>query len=751
MSEIKKQTITGCKEHIELSRKAAGEGMVLLKNDNNVLPLKAGTKVALFGKGAIAYVKGGGGSGDVYCEYVRNIYEGFGIKQQQGKVLINTAVSDFYKDYIIGECVRGCDLKGKVPINEPTLPKQLLESAAKESDIAIITISRFSEECFDRREKDDFYLTEQESQMVADVTAAFKQSVLVLDVGGMVDSSYFIDNEKIPSVLLAWQAGMEGGLAIADIICGDVNPSGKLVDTFAKTFADYPSSEHFEDSDDYVEYYEDIYVGYRYFESIPEAKNKVNYPFGYGLSYTTFDMSDICCSEKDGVITASVNVTNTGAVSGKQVVQLYYSAPQGLLGKPAKELAAFAKTKLLSPNETQKLQLNFNVCDMASYDDLGKICKSAYILEKGEYTFHIGSSVRDTVKADFVYPVTEDTVTELLTSRCAPCNLKHRMLADGSFEELPQRDVVSEYQPHLPSTAKAPDETVTFDGVGDKITMDEFIAQFTDDELCEFMGGSPDIGVSNTCCFSGLERLGVPPVPTADGPAGLRIEWKHNVTTTAWPCATLLACTWNTEIIEQIGAAGAKELKENKLNIWLTPALNIHRTPLCGRNFEYFSEDPLVSGKIAAAKVKGIQSEGVACSIKHFACNNRELNRFSSDSRVSERALREIYLKGFEICVKESDPWTVMTSYNVLNGIHTSESYDLITGILREEWGFNGMITTDWGCKNDPAKEVKAGNDMKMPVGYPDDLKAALKDGNLERADLEVCAKRILTVYKRLA
>lgn len=733
--------------HVALSRLAAGEGMVLLKNEGNALPLKKGVKIALFGKSSVAYIKGGGGSGDVHCEYVRNIYDGFEIKQQEEKVQINADVYAYYKDFIFRESIKGRELIGGNAAAEPVLPAELVENAAKESDIAIVTIGRFSWEGGDRKEENDFYLTKEENELIQAVTSAFSKTVLVLDVGGMVDSSYFIDNPKIPAVLLAWQAGIEGGLAIADILCGDVNPSGKLVDTFAKTFADYPSSEHFDDSDVYVEYFEDIYVGYRYFETVPGAAEKVNYPFGYGLSYTTFAMSDISVREENGKINAEVTVTNTGDYAGKQVVQLYYSAPQGILGKPAKELAAFAKTKLLECGEAQKLTLSFAVSDMASYDDLGKIAKAAYVLEKGEYSFHIGSSVRDTVKADFVYTVIENTVTEQLVNRCTPCQLSRRMLSDGTYEELPLKDVIFNYEPNEPITAKAPENIVKFENMSN---IDEFIAQFTDDELCEFMGGDPNIGVSNTSCFSGLERLGVQPVPTADGPAGVRIDWHHEVSVTAWPCGTLLACTWNTELVEMIGKAGGEEMRENNLKVWLTPALNIHRTPLCGRNFEYFSEDPLVAGKMAAAKVRGMQSEKVACSIKHFACNNRENNRFINDSRVSERALREIYLKGFEICVKEADPWTVMTSYNLLNGIHTSESYDLIMGILRGEWGFKGMITTDWGVKNDPVREVKAGNDMKMHAGYPDDLKEALKNGTLERADLEACAKRILTVYKRL-
>ena len=267
----------------------------------------------------------------------------------------------------------------------------------------------------------------------------------------------------------------------------------------------------------------------------------------------------------------------------------------------------------------------------------------------------------------------------------------------------------------------------------------------------DFVGGKRPTGVANTGCFGGLERLDIPPVPTADGPAGVRLEPDTGIPTTAWPCATLLACSWNPELIYDVGAAAGTEIAENNIGIWLAPALNIHRDPLCGRNFEYYSEDPVVSGKSAAAMTRGVQSAKATVSIKHFACNNKEANRYDIDARISERALREVYLKGFEIVVKESDPWTVMTSYNRINGQHTSESYELIMGILRGEWGFKGMVETDWGVKNDPVKEVKAGNDMKMPCGYPEDLKVAFDKGELTRADLEPCVKRILEMTMKFA
>ncbi|MBP3697062.1 MAG: glycoside hydrolase family 3 C-terminal domain-containing protein, partial [Clostridia bacterium] len=587
--------------------------------------------------------------------------------------------------------------------------------------------------------------------LITEAGKLFNKVVIVINSGATIDCEFIAENDKVDGILFGWQGGIEGGSAIADILCGDVNPSGKMADTIAKSYDCYPCKEEFWESFKYIDYSDDIYVGYRYFETIPEAKKCVRYPFGFGLSYTQFEISGRVCCESDGKIIAVATVKNIGSVAGKEVIQLYYSAPQGKLGKPAKELCAFKKTKLLAPNESEAVVMSFDIKDMASFDDLGKIAKSAYVLEKGDYEFHMGTSVRDTVKVDFVYTVKEDTVTEQLKNWCKPFKLAKRMLADGSFEALPQGEEEYFYGEVAPGGAKAPEELVMFDNVGTDCTLDEFVAQFTLDELMYIVGGQKTTGVCNTGSFGGIERLAIPYVPTADGPAGLRLEPKTGIPTTAWPCATLLACAWNPELVYEVGAAGGAELRENNLGIWLAPALNIHRDPLCGRNFEYYSEDPLVAGKNAAAATRGIQSQKAAVSIKHFACNNKEANRYDIDARISERALREIYLKGFEIAVKEGDPWTVMSSYNRINGQHTSESYELLTEILRNEWGFKGMVVTDWGVKNDPVKEVKAGNDMKMHCGYPEDLKAAYDKGDLTRAELELCAKRILEMIMKLA
>lgn len=782
--------VTGSKEHIELSRKAAGEGMVLLKNNTGLLPLARGEKVALFGKGTIDYVKGGGGSGDVTVAYVRNLYEGMKIKEEEGKVSLYHELARFYEEEMQSQYNQGA-LPGMTV--EPAIPKELMDGAKAFADTAVISISRFSGEGWDRScgeqeegyelfedevrqknqskavfENGDFYLTQAEKAMVDAVRDNFSRIVVVLNVGGMVDTSWFCTDDRIPSVLMAWQGGMEGGLAEADILCGDVNPSGKLTDTFAASLEDYPSSANFHESRNYVEYTEDIYVGYRYFETIPGAASKVNYPFGYGLSYTSFSIRTLEAGEENGVVRILVQVTNTGEKKGREVVQVYYEAPQGKLGKPSRVLAAYRKTRNLEAGESQSMLFSFPVSQMASYDDCGKIQKSAYILEKGNYGFYVGNSVRNTEKLSFMYYVEQDCVTEQLTEQLAPKKLTRRLLADGTYEEF----TVGEYQEEpglerqdfstlegvLPGMSEktqaartAKDGRILLIDVAEgREKLDAFVDQLSDDDLIHLLGGQPNTGVANTFGMGNLPGYGVPNVMTADGPAGLRIAPECGMTTTAWPCATLVACTWDPQIAEAIGEAGAREVKENNIGIWLTPAVNIHRSPLCGRNFEYYSEDPLVAGKTGAAAVRGIQSQHIGASVKHFAFNNKETDRKDSDSRVSERAAREIYLKAFEIIVKESAPYTIMSSYNLVNGIHTSENKDLLTNILRKEWGFDGMVTTDWWTHGEHYREIKAGNDIKMANGYPERVKEALEKGFITRDEIRICAKRVLQMILKM-
>ncbi len=752
--------LTACDEHLELARRAAAEGMVLLKNEDKVLPLEKGTKVAVFGKAQYDYVRGGGGSGCVCVSYVRDLYSGLKIKEEEGKLCVYEGILTqdigarfFFRrlyDYYVEEMEKQYAAK-LVPgqPDEVPIPEDLLQSAKAYTDTAIIAISRYSSEDFDRTsEKGDYYLSDAEEEMVKKVTDNFKKVIVVINSGSQIDTEWFYKNDKISAVLWAWQAGIEGGLAMADVLCGDVNPSGKLVDTFAKTYEDYPSSSSFFDPNYQIKYYEDIYVGYRYFETIPGAKERVIYPFGFGLSYTEFEITDIDAKCSGDKVIVKAIVTNIGELSGKEVVQVYYSAPQGKLGKPACELATFKKTKELAPGESAVVRMEFSVKDMASFDDTGKIAKTAYVLEKGSYKFYVGNSVRNKLKTDYEYVVSEDRVIEQLTPQCVPVDLEKRMVSDGSFEGL-EPSVPNTFENNYePITAKAPEQTTKLmDVVEGKVTLEEFIAQLSDDQLIFLTYGTPNRGIACTHGMGGIDEFGIPAVMTTDGPAGIRA---HCVTATCWPCETLLACTWDPDIVREVSEAGAKEVKENNLGIWLAPGMNIHRNPLCGRNFEYYSEDPLITGVMATAAVKGIQSQHIAATIKHFCANNTEVKRPISNSIVSERALREIYLKGFEICVKEAQPWLVMTGYNLVNGVKAFENYDLITGILRGEWGYEGAVTTDWGGGGVDYKFIKAGNDIRMPRGKHEDVAEALRRGDITRAELEVCVKRILELFIKL-
>ncbi len=784
------QRVTASPEHIALSRRTAQEGAVLLKNNGNLLPLAPDARVALFGKGSFDYVKGGGGSGDVTVAYVKNLYDGL---KEEG-ISLYEPLSDFYRDYVERRYEAG-DVPGLMA--EPALPQSLVDSARGNADVAVIVLSRFSGEGWDREPvfyqepdypwpdelnmprkakdifpKGDYYLTGEEQRMVNQVCAAFDKVAMVLNAGGVVDVSWFREDDRISSALLAWQGGMEGGAAIAALLTGKANPCGKLPDTFARDLSDYPSTARFHDSPHYVEYTEDIYVGYRYFETLPGAAERVCYPFGYGLSYTSFALETAGTGAENGRIRVDVRVTNTGNCPGKEVVQLYYSAPWGLLQKPRRCLAAFQKTALLEPGESETVKLSFAIADMASFDDLGKIAPSAWVLEKGRYALYMGTSVRDAGELDWAWEQKETETVRQCGDVLAPSHLAERLLADGSYEKLPAAPAVDTnanlFQPltAAQSEAVAPatpgrgrwmltqpfaEGVQPLSAVAEgKLILEEFMAQLSDGDLIHLLGGQPNVGVSNTFGLGNLPEYGVPNLTTADGPAGLRIQPEVGVCTTAWPCATLLAASWDPELTAQVGAAAAAEVKENNISVWLAPAVNIHRSPLCGRNFEYWSEDPLLTGKLAGAMVRGIQSQNIAATVKHFACNNKETNRKYSDSRLSQRALREIYLKAFEIIVREEQPWAIMSSYNVINGQRASESRELLTTILREEWGYVGLVMSDWWTRGEHYKELLAGNDLKMANGYPERVEEAMKLGAVSRSDLETCARRVLELILKI-
>ena len=780
--------VTAGKDHIALSRRAAREGMVLLKNEDNVLPLQSGCRVALFGKGSIDYVKGGGGSGDVIVPYIRNLYEGF--TEIIGEESVFPGTVRFYQDYV---SARYAENWAPGMVAEPPVPDTLLREARAFTDTAVISISRFSGEDWDRKssravitrkepvtgdtvsmsdvlfEKGDFYLSDAERRMVQAVSETFAKTIVVLNTGGIMETACFRDNPRIQGLLLSFQGGMEGACAAAELLAGKYAPCGKLPDTYAAELEDYPGCADFYDSDNYVNYTEDIFVGYRYFETIPGAAGKVVYPFGFGLGYTRFSLSGEKAAISGDEAEVSVLVTNTGNFPGREVVQVYYSAPAGRLSKPSRELAGYRKTRLLQPGESEQVSVRFPLSRMASYDDLGKVAASAWVLEAGEYRFFIGTSVRDTQQTAETWTLGENRVTEQLTARLVPSRLEKRLQADGTFEPLPVSSGNEQNASVLPSMTM--DDTFSLpesrgiprlprfghsdsrklkDVADGKITLKEFVALLPDEDLASLLGGQPNVGLANTFGYGNNPVYGIPSIMTADGPAGIRFAEGLGVTTTAFPCATLLAASWDPDLLYEVGTAAALEAKENNIMVWLAPGVNIHRNPLCGRNFEYYSEDPLLAGKLAAALIRGVQSCGIAATPKHFALNNKETNRRNSDSRASERAVREIYLKQFEILVKEAHPWSIMSSYNIINGCRASENKDLLTGILREEWGFDGMVTTDWWTYGEHYKEVAAGNDMKMAAGFPDRLLEAKKKGVLTREEMETAAENILRLILRI-
>lgn len=757
--------VTACEAHVNLAREIAQEGIVLAKN-NGVLPLKKGQKIAVFGTAQIDYVRGGTGSGQVFTTFEKTPYEGLMEKDAEGKIELFKPLSEYYVEDVEAQrqkaendnftMRKGITPTGEVQVTsrdffvgrcaENVVPAALLQQAADFTDTALICLSRGSGEFFDRTNtKGDFQLSDDEVALIDSVKANFKNIVVILNMGGQMESAWLKD-DAISAVVVPWTAGMMGGFALADVLVGDVNPSGKLTDTIAGVYEDYPSHTTFEESPDFVRYEEDIFVGYRYFETIPGAAEKVVFPFGFGLSYTTFSRKVLSAGEANGEITVTVEVKNTGDMAGKEVVQVYHGAPQGKLGKALKTLVAFQKTKLLAPGESELVTLSFKVDDMASYDDTGIWQKSAYILEQGEYPVYVGNSIRD-VEVCCTYTVAEEfRLVKQLTERCPAIAVLRRLKADGTFAEVPVGVLRSEEYVDYPAIPvnKSLQAKSFLDVAEGKITLDEFIAQFDRNELPTLLGGVPNTGCAQTMGFGGNTKFGIPAVMTSDGPAGVRVKRQSGVRTTAFPGEVLVACTWDPELSYAMGKAIALEVKENNMYAWLAPAMNIHRDPLGGRNFEYYSEDPVISGKFAAAAVRGAQEQRISACPKHLAANNKEWNRRDSDSRLTERALREIYLRGFEICIKESNPRTIMTSYNYINGRRASESCDLLVHILRKEWGFDGLVMTDWSNHGRHAMETKAGNDLKMSKGDCQQVTRFIADGTVTMGQAQECARNVL-------
>ncbi|CBK73880.1 Beta-glucosidase-related glycosidases [Butyrivibrio fibrisolvens 16/4] len=608
--------------------------------------------------------------------------------------------------------------------------------------------------------------------MLKNVTAAFEKTVVLLNVGNIIDMSW-VEKYNPSAVLYIWQGGQEGGYGAIDVLSGDVNPSGRLTDTIAKDIKDYSSTANFGGKECNIQQ-EDIYIGYRYFETF--AQDKVLYPFGFGLSYTTFDIKTNKCTYDGSNVTIKATVTNTGDLAGQQVVQVYVSKSQGVLGNPARELVAFGKTKELEPQESQEMEFVITNYQLSSFDDSGVTShKNAYVMQAGIYEFYVGDNVRSALESGIV-KVEELKVVEQLSEAMAPVvkfdRLKAVQLADGSYKKLYEQAPVATVDSEkirketLPSEMKAKEnkEYKLVDVLDKKCTMNDFIAQLSDEELCQIVRGegmsSPKVTPGCGGAFGGvtdsLLEKGIPIACCSDGPSGIRMDSGKRAF--AMPNGTCLACGWNMELTEELYNWEGLELRKNKIDCLLGPGMNIHRNPLNGRNFEYFSEDPYVTGKNAAAQLKGMHKYGVTGTIKHFALNTQETGRHTVEHVASARAIREIYLKGYEIAVKEAGAHAVMTTYGSVNGYYTSSSYDLVTRILRDEWGFDGIIMTDWWAKggrsyhgnnSDMASIVRAQNDLYMVTSSSEDntnkdnTAQALADGTLTRAELQRCAANI--------
>jgi beta-glucosidase len=756
---------------VPVSRQAAAEGVVVLENNESVLPINRTEIISLFGRCQInTYRSGTGSGGAVNVPYAINALEGL---RANPSITLNESLVEIYEKWI---AEHPFDNGGGGWAAEPwfqqemPLSDKIVQNAADKSDKALVFIGRTAGEDKDYADEPGSYrLTQLEAQMITTVAAHFDKVIIVLNVTNIMDMSWLttIENrESIKAVLYSWAAGMEAGHALADVISGDVTPSGKLCDTVAYQLSDYPSSAHF-GRRDYNCYVEDIYVGYRYFETF--NPNAVQYEFGFGLSYTSFNIAlidhEIEGIGADRILHLDFKVQNSGSqYSGKEVVQVYCEAPQGKLGKPAKVLVGFTKSKLLQPNESQQVRISISHKSLASYDDSGMTghC-SCYVLESGDYQFYAGNSVRNVELIPLKWNQPELLVVEQLSEALAPIHPFERLkpgnpMPDGgyevSYEPVPTRRISMKdrIESNLPlSYELTGDKGIRLSDVKhSRYSMEQFVAQFSAEELAELVRGegmcSPKVSPGTAAAFGGLSQplfeFGIPAVACTDGPSGIRLDSGHKATQV--PIGTLLSCTWNPELNQELFYQVGKELRAYEIDNLLGPGINIHRHPLNGRNFEYFSEDAFITGTMAAAQTLGLKRAGVSATIKHFAVNDQETNRHNVDSIVSERALREIHIKGFEMAVKQGGASSIMTCYNPINGHWGASNYDLNTTILRGEWGYTGIVVSDWWAKmNDPvlggegsktltSHMIRAQNDLYMVVENDGAAANSMNDNTLE-------------------
>lgn len=761
------------------ARQAVAEGQVLLLNQNHVLPLPKGSHVAVFGRMQLHYYKSGTGSGGmVNVNKVTGILEA--LEESEDVQVYESLVGvyrEWEKDHPFDEGVGW----GNEPWSqeEMELNEALVEEAAEKNEYAIVILARTAGEDKDNKMLEGAYcLTSIEEDMLQKVRKSFAKMIVLLNTGNIMDMS-FMDQYRPDAVMYVWQGGMIGGLGTVDVLTGKVCPSGRLSDTIAAQMSDYPADPYFGGLEQNL-YVEDIYVGYRYFESA--AKSKVLYPFGFGLSYTTFSMEADGFSYAENQVSFVMKVTNTGSVAGKEVVQVYAKAPLGKLGKPARVLIDFKKTKELMPGECETLTFAIPTSVFASYNEVSTAgMPVGWVLEAGEYTIYAGGNVRDAYAVGS-FTLDELQIVEECRSALAPTTAFKRMKMTAANEHAEAAGVYEVAMEEVPLRVVSPEEKrnaelpesceITGDrGIkladvkAGKATLDEFVAQLTEEELASIVRGegmgSPKVTAGTAAAFGGVTKSllekGIPCGCCDDGPSGMRLD--SGMKAFSLPNGTLLACTFNTQLNEELYAFTAVEMIKNRVDILLGPGMNIHRHPLNGRNFEYFSEDPLLTGKMAAAQVRGLKSAGMTGSLKHFCGNNQETRRHTSNSIISERALREIYLRGFEIAVKEAKADAVMTTYGPVNGIWTSSNYDLVTDILRKQWGFEGVVMTDWWAyvcregdkpaKTDFATMVKAQNDLYMVCPdsekneHGDNTVESLHDGSLTLGELQRCAKNI--------
>lgn len=759
-------------KYTALARQAAAEGCVLLENENHTLPISKGAHVAVFGRSAFHYYKSGEGSGGlVNTSYEVSILDAMKVCPD---FTVDKELLELYEDWIRENPYKEGEGWGETPWSQEEMPvTEPLIRAAERADISLVILGRTAGEDQDNRnEAGSYLLTAREEQLLEAVCAASKRTVVILNVGNIIDMSW-VEKYHPQAVLYVWQGGQEGGNGVLDVLTGAVNPCGKLTDTIAKTMEDYPATSNFGDPDRNY-YQEDVYVGYRYFETF--AKDRVAYPFGYGLAYTSFEFVAELTAVQTDTVKLHISVVNTGERAGKEVLQIYCSAPQGILGKPVRQLIGFRKTKLLQPGEREEFAISVPKYAFASYDDSGATgCINCYVLEEGYYQFYVGTDVRSASLTGSYFQ--GFAVVDQLGEACAPRKPFQRMkpgevLPDGTYslryEQVPLGTATEmgsgKNIPEIPYTGDQGYQLVNvLDG---RVSLEEFLGQLSDEDLiCIFRGEgmcSPLVTPGTAAAFGGvtehLRSLGIPAACCSDGPSGIRMDC--GMQAFSLPNGTALGSTFNVPLVEELFGHVGWELYEKRIDTLLGPGMNIHRHPLNGRNFEYLSEDPLVTGKIAAAQIRGMRTCGVTGTIKHFVGNNQEYGRRSVDSVISQRALREIYLKGFEIAVKEGPATSVMTTYGAVNGLWTAGSRDLCTRILREEWGFDGIVMSDWWAEaNYPgsvsdrrakAPMVAAQNDLYMCVRNSlenpehDDLQEQFAAGYITRGELQRNAGNIL-------